>query len=166
MRIVRAEQPVVVPGLCLCRSPCPAPTRRESDRKQKLPDIAQGEARQNQLCYFGTWLIPPLVPPPLFSPGSHPLLVTSTLPSSRGQSGQDLISPSMNVEGVHEAPPLAGPPSVAKRCWLPLPARARRRGGPGEMTVTGCQHCPAGTHPSPARLCHSQTSLQPPLPGV
>lgn len=42
--------------------PCPAPTGRESDRKQKLPDIAQGEARQNQPCYFGTWLIPRLSP--------------------------------------------------------------------------------------------------------
>lgn len=34
--------------------PSPAPTRRESDRKQKQPDTVPGEARQNQLCYFGT----------------------------------------------------------------------------------------------------------------
>lgn len=54
-----------------CRLPCPAPTRRESDRKQKLPDIAQGEARQNQLCYFGTWLIPLLSPTSRLS-GSPP----------------------------------------------------------------------------------------------
>lgn len=46
-------------GLSPCWPPSPAPTRRESDRKQKQPDTVPGEARQNQLCYFGTWLIPP-----------------------------------------------------------------------------------------------------------
>lgn len=49
-------------GLSPYRPPSPAPTRRESDRKQKQPDTVSGEARQNQLCYFGTWLIPPSSP--------------------------------------------------------------------------------------------------------
>lgn len=34
-------------SLCLRWPLCPAPTRRESDRKQKLPGTARGEARQN-----------------------------------------------------------------------------------------------------------------------
>lgn len=74
-------------GLSPYRPPSPAPTRRESDRKQKQPDTVPGEARQNQLCYFGTWLIPPRAPPPSRSQGSCPLQVFSALPSSGGQSG-------------------------------------------------------------------------------
>lgn len=61
-------------GLSPYWPPPPAPTRRESDRKQKQPDAAPGEASQSQLGYFGTWLIPP--------PGHH--LLFSGLLSSLG----------------------------------------------------------------------------------
>lgn len=84
---------------CLLWPPCPAPTRHESDRKQKLPDIAQGEARQNQQCYFGTWLIPPPLPSALFTQGSRPLLVTSSWPSSSGPLGRGLDVPGMDGGG-------------------------------------------------------------------
>lgn len=58
----------------------------------------------------------PSHPPPPFSQGSQPLPVASTLPSSRGLLGQDLISPGMYVRGgVLKAPPTVSLPSLAKR---------------------------------------------------
>lgn len=74
----------------------PAPTRHESDRKQKLLGSSPGEVRQNRLCYFGTRLIPlhllclwaPTPPPLVF----HPAFL-------KGQPGWDPTSPSRVCRG-------------------------------------------------------------------
>lgn len=47
----------------------------------------------------------PFCPRPPCSQGSHTLLLSGPLAYSRGQLGQALVSPGMDVEGHAEVPP-------------------------------------------------------------
>ena len=107
-------------GPCLLRPPCPAPSGHESDRKQKLPDIAQGEARQNQQCYFGTWLIPPSVPQ-RSSLRAPPTSSSPALCLPRGDCGVRLDVPWHICGGAGcclKLLCLLDPSSLAKMCGL------------------------------------------------
>lgn len=100
-----------------------------------------GEVRQNRLCYFGPRLIPP--PPPL-SLGSHPLLVSSTLSSSRDSRDGTRCPLAESAGGADVSPR-----------WTPLPGFSGS--ALGELGAQRLPPAGAGKQGSPGRRPQAPT---------
>lgn len=110
----------------------------------------------------------PFCPPALITQGSPHLLVTSSLPSSRGLLGRDLMSPGTYVGGwvcCLKLLCLLDPSCLAKICWLLWNRPSGVLGGQGAPSWWELADRVKDGRWLPLLRC-SQASCQLPLPGL